>query len=84
MTDLDATPVFRNLTFRSSLFGFSAIDLGACVVPGTTVFLICTLAGVSSLWGLAVTASLALGVLVLKHMNKDFDLALMIERRFIR
>ena len=69
--DLDTSPVFRNLTHKSGLFGLTPLDLPFVFIPGNIVLLVGVLAGFSSLWGILVSVALAAALIAFKWRKPD-------------
>ena len=79
---LDVSPVYRNLTHKSALFGLTPIDLPLIFVPGNVVLLAGVFVGFSSLWGVLVSVALAAALVAFKWRKPENHLETMLAVAF--
>ena len=75
---LDVSPVYRNLTHRSSLFGLTPLDLPFIFVPGNLVLVAGVFAGFSSLWGVVLSLAIGAALAAFKWRKPDNHLEVML------
>jgi hypothetical protein len=68
---LDASPVYRNLAHRTSIFGLTPIDLPLVFIPGNIVLLVSVFIGFSSLWGVVLSLSIAAALVAFKWRKPE-------------
>ncbi|MCC7075074.1 MAG: hypothetical protein IT383_27425 [Deltaproteobacteria bacterium] len=68
---LDASPVYRNLSHKSAVFGLTPLDLPFIFVPGNVVLLLGVFLGFSSLWGVLLSLAIAAALVALKWRKPD-------------
>lgn len=68
---LHLSPVYRNLSHKSSVFGLTPLDLPLIFVPGNVVLLAGVFAGFSSLWGVLLSVAIAAALVAFKWRKPD-------------
>ena len=68
---LDISPVYRNLTHKSSVLGLTPIDLPFIFIPGNLVLLTSVFVGFSSLWGVLASASIGAALVAFKWRKPE-------------
>jgi hypothetical protein len=68
---LDLSPVYRNLSHKSALFGLTPLDLPIIFVPGNLVLLAGVFIGFPSLWGVVLSVAIAAALVAFKWRKPD-------------
>lgn len=68
---LDLSPVYRNLTHRSSVLGLTPLDLPIIFVPGNLILLAGVFVGFPSLWGVVASLAIAAALIAFKWRKPD-------------
>lgn len=68
---LELSPVYRNLSHKSAVFGLTPIDLPFIFVPGNLILLAGVFIGFSSLWGVLASVAIASALIAFKWRKPD-------------